>query len=238
MYIITGAKNVQKVFGSPNTLDGNFLQLAIMKPIWALSREELARFANDKTGRLKTPAPEAEGTPASERYWFGHTDLYVKYLTPMESSDALAERFYRLFTKRLYKEAPADNWITVQLFDLLKNTMVESATISLFGSRIIDMNPGFVKCYWEFDEIAATLIWGLPKWLRPDPYRRHERLLQMTIKHIESAWERFDWDGPEADTSWDPHFGCRLSRETAKWMREKGFSNRAAAGHVLSTIFG
>ncbi|RYP60258.1 hypothetical protein DL769_008192 [Monosporascus sp. CRB-8-3] len=236
-YIVAGSKNTQKVFGPPSTVDGNFLQLILMDKHWGLTKEEIGKFANDKSGRLKTPAPGTEDTPRNQRYWRGHDHLYAEYLTHRKYSDSLAASFYRLFSQRL-DEQPANQWTTVTLFALLKTTMAEAAVISLFGSTIIEQNPGFIEAYWDFDHIAGTLVWGLPKWMRPGPVRKHERLHRMTRKHIDSAWENFNWGGPEAESDWDPHFGSRLSRETAKWLREGGFSNQAAAGHTLASLFG
>ncbi|KAI0179259.1 cytochrome P450 [Hypoxylon sp. FL1284] len=236
-YIVTGPKNVQKVLGSPTTLDGNFLQLVLMDRLWDMSKHEISKFANDKSGRSKAPAPGTESTPPYQRYWLGHDQLYVDYLSSRKHSDALADSFYRLFTRHL-DEQPVDEWVTVRLFDTLKAVMAESAIVSLFGSQIIDLNPGFVECYWQFDEIAGRLGWGLPKFLQRKSVKTRARLHSMTARHIDSAWEHFDWHGPDADSDWEPHFGSRLSRETAKWLREHGFSNHAAAGHTLATLFG
>ncbi|CDM29517.1 hypothetical protein DTO013E5_5153 [Penicillium roqueforti] len=236
-YIVTGTKNVQTVFSSPNILDGNFLQLMLMERHWGMSKEEIAKFANDKSGRLKAPAPGTENTPAEKRFWRGHDHLYAEYLSNRTYADALADSFYSLFSQRLDEQSTTE-WSTVNLFEMLKTSMAESAIISLFGSEIIDLNPGFIDCYWEFDEIAGTLVWGLPKFLQRRSVAIKDRLHTMTRKHIDSAWEHFDWNGPDAESKWEPHFGSRLSRETAKWLSEGGFSNQAAAGHTLASLFG
>ena len=133
---------------------------------------------------------------------------------------------------------PKGESATVQLFDVLKTTMGESAIKSLFGSRIIDLNPGFVESYWRFDDIAGPLVWGMPDFFQRKSIRIRNNLLEMTRKHIDSAWEHFDWNGPDAESAWEPHFGSRLSRQTAKWLREGGFSNQAASGHTLASLFG
>ncbi|EQB47416.1 hypothetical protein CGLO_13426 [Colletotrichum gloeosporioides Cg-14] len=235
-YIVTGPKNVQFVLNSPGLLDGNFLQLMLMDKHWGLNREEISKFANDKSGRSKVPA-KGLATPDDQRYWLGHDRLYAEYLSNRKFSDALADSFCKLFAERLDKHFD-EEWATVQLFDVLKTAMAESAIISLFGSKIIDLNPGFVQCYWDFDDIAGTLVWGLPNFLQRKSVAIKDQLHSMTRKHIDSAWEHFDWEGPDRDSAWEPHFGSRLSRETAKWLREKGFSNHAAAGHTLASLFG
>lgn len=235
---MTGAKYVQTALGSPQLLDGNFLQLLLMDKHWGMTRAEIAKFASDKSGRGKVPAPEATGTPDSERYWLGHDQLYAKYLSSRKYSDALADSFYHLLVGSLDRQFPINKWATVELSTLLKSTMGESAVASLFGSRIIDLNPGFIECYWEFDDIAGSLGWGLPKFLQQRSIAIKDRLHEMTLKHIESAWNHFDWTVNPEDLTWEPHFGSRLSRETARWLKDRGFSYHAAAGHTLATLFG
>ncbi|KAI8944150.1 cytochrome P450 [Xylaria longipes] len=237
-YIVTGAENVQTALGSPHLLDGNFLQLMLMDKHWGMTRAEIDKFASDKSGRGKVPAPEATGVPDGERYWLGHDRLYAEYLSSRKYSDALADSFYRLFVGSLDRQYPLNEWTTVELSALLKSTMAGSAVTSLFGSRIIDLNPGFVERYWEFDDIAGTIGWGLPKFLQRRSIAVKDRLHEMTRRHIDSAWECFDWTANPEDLAWEPHFGSRLSRETARWLRDRGFSNHAAAGPTLATLFG
>jgi hypothetical protein len=165
------------------------------------------------------------------------TTVYLRNISLSKNSDALADSFQTLFSQQLDKQVTAE-WTTVRLFELLKTTMAESAVISLFGSKIVDLNPGFLECYWAFDEVAGTLVWGLPNFMQRSSVKTRDRLHKMTRKHIDSAWEHFDWSGPDADSVWEPHFGSRLSRETAKWLRQSGFSNQAAAGHTLASLFG
>lgn len=236
-YIVVGPKNVQKVLGSPHELDGNWLQLMLMAGHWDMSNDEIAKFANDNSGRGIAPAPGAEGIPAEKRYWHMHDRLYLDFLAKQKYSDALARSFNSLFVERLDHQ-PKDEWTTVGLLSMLKTTMAESAIISLFGSKIIELNPGFIKTYWKLDDIAGNLVWGLPKFMQRTSVAIRERMHSMTEKHINEAWEHFDWDGTDEETEWEPHFGSRLSRETAKWFRENGFSNHAAAGHTLGSLVG
>lgn len=236
-YIVTGTRNVQQVFGSPSLVDGNFLQLILMDKHWSMSKEEIARFANDKSGRLKTPLPGSESVLDAHRYWRGHDELYAEYLTKRKNSDSLAEAFVHRFSERL-DESCSTEWRETRLIDLLKRTMAEAAIVTLFGTKILELNAGFVDQYWEFDEVAGNLVWGLPKWMTPNSVKTHEKLIKMTRRHIDSAWEHFDWNGPDKDAEWEPHFGSRLSRETAKWLRNGNFSDQAAAGHTLASLFG
>ncbi|KAI0105077.1 cytochrome P450 [Nemania sp. FL0031] len=239
VYIVTGTKNVQTVLNSPHLLDGNFIQLVLMEKHWDMTKDEIRKFANDKSGRSKVPAPGTENTPEDERYWLGHDRLYVEYLSNRKYADSLAELFYLRFSESLDTELSLKKkGEPVKLFALLKKTMAESAIIALFGSQIIDLNPGFIDCYWRFDDIAGTLAWGLPRLFQRKAMAIRDELHIMTERHIDSAWDHQDKVGIDPEADWEPHFGSRLSRETAKWLRKGGFSNHAAAGHTLATLFG
>ncbi|KAF5027018.1 hypothetical protein F66182_893 [Fusarium sp. NRRL 66182] len=210
--------------------------LMLMDKHWGMHHHEIAKFANDKTGRGKTRAPGTEQVPDSERYWLGHDRLYVDYLANRHNSDALADVFHRTFLHQL--ETLPEGWSTINLFETLKKIMATSAITSLFGTRIFDLNPGLIDLYWEFDDIAGHLVWGLPTFLQRRSVSVKDGLHKMTLKYVDSAWEGFDWNGPESESPWEPHFGSRLCRETARWLRENGFSHHATAGHAVGALFG
>lgn len=236
-YIVTGPSNAQRVMNSPNDLDGTFLQLVLMDGVWALSKDEISKFRNDRSGRSAVPVPGTESTPQDQRFWHGHDRLFAEYLSPRTYSDALAGSYLQLFSDRVRK-VESKEFVEVRLYQFLKDAMAESAMIALFGSQLVDLNPGIVDLYWEFDKIAGPLAWGPPRIFQRRSVRIRNQLHDMARKYIDSAWENFDWDSPAVNSLWEPHFGARVSRETAKWLRDNGFSNHAAAGHTLGSLFG
>ncbi|RYP10035.1 hypothetical protein DL765_008234 [Monosporascus sp. GIB2] len=203
---------------------------------WGMPKDEIKMFENDKSGRQKMPLPGAD-IPQDQRHWYNHHQIYAEYLSSTKYTGILADTFYHFFSQRLDQQ-PLSEWAIVALFDLLKSDMAESAVKSMFGSRILELNPDLIKCYWEFDEVAGILVWGFPRFIRRRPWQIRERLHGMVHRHVESAWQNFDWNGPEAGSDWDPHWGSRFSREIAKWLRQSGFSNRTASGHTTATLFG
>ncbi|KAI1809745.1 cytochrome P450 [Poronia punctata] len=238
MYWVTGTENTRVLFGSPETFDADELHLIFMRTHWGMPKREIKRFAKDRSGRKAGPAKGFENIPGEQRYWYHHHRLYAEYLSSPKYTEVLADTFFDRFSQRLEKKQPLNEWRSVQLFQLLKNDMASSAIESLFGSRMLEMNPDLIPAYWDFDRVAGILVWGLPRFLRPHPWRVRERLHDMTAKHLRSAWGSFEWNGPDADTDWEPHFGSRFSRETAKWFRESGFSDRTASGHTAAVLFG
>lgn len=231
--MLAGTRNIQELFGN-DSLDANWFHLILMDKHWQMTKSDIEKFANDNSGRLETPLRGTQDIPEEQRYWLGHNRLYIKWLSHKKHTDSLATNFATFFLERLNQQ-PRD-WATVDLFDTLKTIMCESGTMSLFGTQFMALNPEFVKTYWEFDQGAGRLIWGLPRWLMPRPYRSRDKLNAMTVKYIRSAWENFDWN--TSDSDWDPHWGARISRETALWLRDSGFAETAAAGHAVGTLFG
>ncbi|OTA83400.1 hypothetical protein M434DRAFT_83944 [Hypoxylon sp. CO27-5] len=238
IYMITGAKNISKLFSPPHIMDPNMFHTLLMDKHWGMSKEEMKKFENDKTGRTKVPIPGTESTPESERHWYNHHQIYAKYLSSAKYTEILADTFFRFFSERLNDGHPLQTWTSVKLYDFMKKAMAESAIKSMFGTVLLEVNPDLLECYWEFDEVAGVLVWGLPRFLIPRAYKIRERLHNMTKKQTALAYEKFNWDGPEAESDWDPYWGSRFAREIARWLREAGFSVRSASGHTMATLFG
>lgn len=214
------------------------LHVLLMEAHWALPRSEIQRFEDDKSGKLKVPLPGTENVPQVERHWYNHHQVYAKYLLNTHSSEAMADAFYNFFIESLDYHQSLTTWKTVRVFDTLRHEMATSAIKSMFGTRILDLSPDLLEAYFDFDEVAGKLVYGLPRFIDPKPSRIRNRLLGMTTAYIESAWQHFDVEGPDADSTWDPHFGSRFSREIAKWVRSSRFSDRVASGHAMATLFG
>lgn len=235
--LVSGEKNTQVLFGPPHIVDPNMFHVLLMDTHWGMPRDEIKKFENDKSGRQRVPLPGTEATSPRQRHWFNHHQIYAEYLSSAKYTGVLADIFLRFFSEKLDQQS-ASEWTTVQIYSLLRTDMAESAIKSMFGSRILELNPDLVKCYWQFDEVAGVLVWGLPKFLKPKPRHIRERLHDMVHKQVEDAWENFDWNGPEAQSDWDPYWGSRFAREIARWLRESGFSNRTCSGHTTATLFG
>ncbi|KAI1139192.1 cytochrome P450 [Hypoxylon sp. FL0543] len=238
VYMVTGAKNTAKLFSPPNIMDPNMFHTLLMDKHWGMGRDEIQMFEADRSGRKKAPIPGTESTPENRRHWYNHHQIYAKYLSSAKYTEILTNTFYRFFAERLDVDHPLGTWTTVKLFDYMKTAMAESAIKATFGSVLLDLNPDLIDCYWEFDEIAGILVWGLPRFLIPRAYKVRERLHNMTKRQVKVAYKQFDWGGAADDSDWDPYWGSRFAREIARWLKEAGFSERTASGHTMATLFG
>ncbi|KAH8890157.1 cytochrome P450 [Thozetella sp. PMI_491] len=237
VYFITGGQNVQTMFRKSDHISSDKFMIMIMRNLWAAKEPELAKFANDKTGRLKAPAPGTEGD-GTTRYWAGFHRVVHDYIAKVEQSNRLAANYQRHFATRIEKHS-CQEWSTISLVQFLRRDMAEAAIVSLLGPQILALTPNFMDLFWDFDEIAVTLAWGLPRWLRRDAWNKRDRFLAACAKYVEAAWANFDWDGPDADSDWEENFGARFTREFARWMKESGFSFQTSAAAIgVMGVFG
>jgi hypothetical protein len=108
---------------------------------------------------------------------------------------------------------------------------------ALIGPRVFELHPDFIDTFWEFDSIIFSLSMGLPPWINPKPKKVQARYFAMIKQYLGDAWKNYDWEGPDADSDWEPHFGARISREIAKWNKNDGFCDQTAAGFLGTLLF-
>ncbi|KAK1966434.1 cytochrome P450 [Colletotrichum sublineola] len=239
VYLVAGSYNVQKLFrnSSNNTLSSDKFIIMVNGQVQGMTKDDVAKLQNDKSGRLKTPAPGTEAVPEHQRYWAGLHHVFHEHLFRPEATARLAQSFITFFGEKL-EQQPLERWETTLLFKYLKKDMAEAATISLAGRKLIEDHPEFVDTLWEFDTIAMQLLYGLPSWYNPEPKRIQQKALSMMKDFVTNAWLTFDWDGPDADADWEPIFGSRYQREHSKYWKERGFSMQTRAGMHIGNISG
>ncbi|KAI0468869.1 cytochrome P450 [Xylaria cf. heliscus] len=237
VYLVSGTDNIQALCEPPHIMDPNTFHILLMQTHWGITPHEIKKFQGDVSGRKKIPLPGTENIPLDQRHWYNHHQIYAEYLSSAKYTQILANTFLSFFSEKLDRYQLLE-WTSVSLFDFLKTDMAESAIASIFGTQILSLNPEMIKAYWEFDEVAGALVFGLPRLIKPRPWRVRERLHNMVHRHVQSAWLHFNWDGPEAELDWDPHWGSRFSREIAKWLRGAGFTDHTISGHTTATLFG
>ncbi|KAK1991888.1 cytochrome P450 [Colletotrichum falcatum] len=239
VYLVAESRNVQKLFrnSSSNSLSSDKFIVMINERVQGMTKDDVAKLVNDRSGRLKTPAPGTEGVPEQHRYWAGVHHVFHEHLFRPEATALLAQSLLVFFGEKLERQ-PLKRWEPVMLFKFLKKDMAEAATVSLAGRKLIEDHPEFVDTFWEFDTVAMQLMYGLPSWYNPGPKRIQKKALSMMADFVTNAWSTFDWDGPDADADWEPIFGSRLQREHSRHWKEKGFSMQARAGMYIGNISG
>ncbi|RYP64845.1 hypothetical protein DL769_006520 [Monosporascus sp. CRB-8-3] len=237
VYMTTTPQHVQAMFRSQREMTSDIFMLDVMAYVWGMSPEELRMWRADRSGRLKNPLPGTEDTPENERLWAGHHHVYSEHLARAGPVAFLTDLFYARFMEKLARTYPLGEWKTVQMLDFFTKDMAEVVLTTFMGTRILELHPDFITRMSEFESIAHHLAWGLPRWMNRHPWEVRDRFHSMTRRYLESAWENFDWSGPDADSEWEPNFGARVTRELAIWMR-KSLKPQTAAGLTAAFIIG
>ncbi|KAK0714186.1 cytochrome P450 [Lasiosphaeria miniovina] len=249
IYLVKGAKNVQTMFKTPASVSADKFLLIVMEGLMAADRNDLAKFAKDKSGRLKTNATDPANTQTgdesaskaqADRYWYRWHRILHDHLVQTQATNLLAASYQKHFSEFLDDNArfPVEQWTAMRLLEFTKKDVAEAAIYSLFGPRILELNPDLLPLLWDFDEVAGCLAWGLPRWMNRKAYRRRSRFHATSARFLDSAWAGFDWSGPDSDADWEPHFGSRMIREVAKFLAEAGFSPGFRAGFVATLVYG
>lgn len=228
-YLVSGGKIPQALFRTNSGLTPDNFLVLFVKVLWDPSGEDLARFAADKSGRLKNPAPGWENVPARDRLWASWHHIGAEYLTRAQPTNDLTAMYFQLFSEKLSR-LPLNEWAELRVFDLLTRDMTESAAISLAGRRILEMNPGYFDAMRDFEGAVLSIAFGPPKWLNPRPYKARERWMAMNKIFMDEALRTFDWDGPEAKAEWDNTFGAPFAKKLVRWALDAGLSAQTTAG--------
>ncbi|KAK4448778.1 cholesterol 7-alpha-monooxygenase 2 [Podospora aff. communis PSN243] len=238
IYMIAGARNVSKIFRATANVGQEIFILKMQKYLYGSAPADYAKFLHDKSGRAAKPAPGTEGTPESKRYWYGMNNLLHGYLARAHDTNVLAGVYQREFNKVL-EEFSTTGWSEVLVYGFLQKYMVEAATTTLLGPRILEVNPDFLRVFWDFDGIATSLVWGLPRWMNRAAWKARDRLHAAAARYLYPAVDEFDWKSADATADWEPVFGSRANREVIRWMKEDGFDPQTIAGAVtVLFIFG
>ncbi|KAH8889265.1 cytochrome P450 [Thozetella sp. PMI_491] len=231
VYLLTGAQNVPVMFRMSAAVSSDKFMLLIMQTLWGSTKEDLAKFANDKSGRLKAPAHGTEGIPDEARYWASFHNLFHNYLVRTEEANKLAARYQELFNERL-EAFPLGEWTEVRLFQFVRRDMATASIVSLNGPLILEQTPDFLDILWDFDAVALSLAWGLPRFLNRSAFNKRERYRAACGRFLDAAWAAYDPNSPDAEADWEPCFGSRFMRELAKWMKACEFSPDTCCGLV------
>ncbi|OHE97164.1 hypothetical protein CORC01_07605 [Colletotrichum orchidophilum] len=236
-YFVQGGESVQAMFRSSASISSNKFILLVMKNLQGSAEEDVAKFANDKSGRLKIPAQGYENMPQEKRYWYNLHHITIENLSRSEPCALLAETYTKFLGDALEKQ-PLGQWATVRLFDLLRKDMCESAIKSLCGPKLLEMFPDYVDQFWRFESVAFQVVYGLPKWINRKPVEERDKLNGMTQKYLEAAFSTLDWDGPGTESAWEPVFGSIYMRKISKWLHDAGMAMETKAGFHMIAIFG
>ncbi|KAI0398718.1 cytochrome P450 [Xylaria palmicola] len=238
VYMLSGAPNVQALFSLRELGYEEIFISQVFPKFWRFNKDEVKRFADDNSGTSRIPLPGTEATPSERRYWAARHHVHHDFLGRLDQFQPVVEAFGDQFAKRIGgSKFPLGEWKTVSVMNMCRNDVASCAVSTLFGPHMLSLNPGFLDAFWDFDSVFFNLVLGVPRWMYPRPFNAHDRHLAMINRYLNHALKHFDWDGPDAQASWEPLFGARICRELVKWLKDAGFQRKALTGALGSLLF-
>lgn len=244
MYLVYGRQNIEAVFsrGLAGKIGNESIMVQRVFPVlYKMNKEEVARFASDKTGRRTVPRDTHGNKPPTRRYWLEYEHVHTNFLAREKHLQPLGRVFERYVSQKLEEQCREEKgeWSVKRL---CRRTIVGCAIRTLLGPQVFELEKmtgdDFIDAFWGFDDQVFQLTLGFPRWFSPGAHRAQNHFLDMISKYIDNAWAHFDWNAPEAaEIPWEPCFGARVSREICMWLRDAGFRDEVCAGALGTLLF-
>jgi hypothetical protein len=233
VYFISGAKNVQKVFRSSNSLSSDFLVLEVYRKVIGVPKRDLAIYEADKSGSSATPLTSIS---EEKRIWRQLHQVQHHHLSTSVPLIILTRVFTTEFEK-IMDEIPLDEWTTLLVYKFVRTSMSTASTISLIGSGVFKENPNLIDDFWIYFEGFMALFMGLPRFMNPKVYEARERLTAACIKHLKSFEDKYD-EIQKQDPDWDEDLGSKVNRLRDKALLDAGLSIEGRGAHLGGYLIG
>jgi len=127
-----------------------------------MSKDEVQLFANDKSGHKETPLPGSEHIPPKQRYWAPKYHVLYDFLSRAHHIKPIVDEFRRQFSK-VVEKYPVGEWTTLSIDKLTRGDFTQCAITTLFGPKILELNPNFLDAFRGFGSYASVLVYGFPE---------------------------------------------------------------------------
>ncbi|KAK6197112.1 hypothetical protein LQW54_010907 [Pestalotiopsis sp. IQ-011] len=236
LYLVTGSSNISAIFRS--SFGSEPWILSVLEHSGGYAHKDLAKFAADQSGGAHVPR-KGSGDVPEKRIWHAKHRLHDDTLVGSRSVSALSAVFQRFFGEQLAKY-PVGEWVDVKIMEFMRQNMSAAATRSLLGTRILEINPGFIDAFWKFEKHVEPLAFGLPHWLNRSAVQARDAFRAMCLKWYETADHEFNWDKSDLgeEDEWEPVFGSRISRSLSQWVKSFDFGPESISGMYALFVFG
>jgi hypothetical protein len=224
IHLVSGGNIASAIFRSSFASEPWILRIITHTAGYAST--DIPKFSADDSGCTTIPRKDGLGSIApEERIWHAMHRTHEEGLVSAHSVNAFSASFQVCFGEELSAFQMGD-WSEVRVSEFLKKHMSIAATRSALGSRILEVKPGFIDAFWDYEPFGESLSFGLPSWLNRRAVSARERFRCMCREWYKVADKEFDWDAaaPQQDDGWEPIFGLQISRGLARWGKRFGFS--------------
>ncbi|KAI0808881.1 putative cytochrome P450 [Xylaria sp. FL0064] len=236
IYIITGGSNVSSLFRA--SFNSEPWLLKIFEKAAGYEPADMVNYYVDQTGGAILPRRGSTELPPEKRIWNGIHRMHDETLLGPRNLAAFAKSFQAFFGREL-ATIPAGKWVEdIYILNFLQTRMGDASTRTFLGPNIIDMNPDFMKAFWQYERQAEKLAFGLPTWMNGRAIRMRDKLNDMCRKWFEFSDAKYDWESPNQDVDWEPLFGLAHSRGLVRWAKSFNFSNQSIGAAFSLFMFG
>jgi hypothetical protein len=104
-------------------------------------------------------------------------------------------------------------------YGLFFHHQIGSAMVnSLFGPKLLEQSPEFLRDMWTFDKAIPKFWKMLPHFLMPEAYKARDRLIGSIQQWHSHARENFQPSDINLEDGTDPFWGTELIRSRQKKM--------------------
>lgn len=170
--------------------------------------------------------------------------LFHRYLLEKKAVNGLTANFMRVLNDQIARaldvKADEGKEQVVSLYDWIQEKMFVASTTALMGSRMLEIYPNLGEDLFVFDRDMLTMLFGIPKWVSPEPYKVREKAMRGLIKWQQQMQEECKGEpkDPEGDVDWEPIYGSRVNRARQRYYASRGLSLETRAGMDLGILFG
>ncbi|KAK4201019.1 putative cytochrome P450 E-class, group IV [Triangularia verruculosa] len=235
VYLITSPRHIQALFRPSLPISSDKFFHMIYENLWGAPLPDREKFLNDKSGRGKVPLPGYENTPPDQRYFAALHAIFHDHLAATAKANMLSEKYQEFFGEELEGRFPLGKPVVEGVIHLLNTHMANAAIATVAGKGIMNRWPKLVDWLWEFDKVAAGLVWGLPRWLNRSALQTRDSFRDACGQYVEEVLASgYDLEGEQA--GWEPILGSSFQREMVRWMKRTGFSKEAIGGSIMVTM--
>ncbi|KAK6948149.1 hypothetical protein Daesc_009913 [Daldinia eschscholtzii] len=237
--VIASPQHIQAMFKNSKMLSNKPVTTFVLDHLLGSPKKIISLYNADDSG-MAAKARAGSNVKPEDRVFYFQIRTAHKYLSG-QHLHALNEMFMATLDRDLEALDIRSEWVEYpDLYRFLQLTVTHASIETVFGAKLLELNPTFVEDFWEFERNAPNFLRAMPRWLIPRAYRVREKLIKSFIKLHAYANSHFDCSktGP-GEPEWEQNFGSKLIRARQDSMLKMELMDaEARACEDLGLMFG
>ncbi|KIA75981.1 hypothetical protein HK57_00224 [Aspergillus ustus] len=241
-YVVTGSEALSTILRGSRTLTPKPFMARTMLTMFGTPQSAIPLYLEDDSGTGSKPLP-GSNVPENRRIYAHQHAAAHRFLTG-DALRGLTERFMAFLSEDLHSLSveldQVDNGCFAgdDFYTFWKDRIFRAAVKSLFGFKLLEVNPSFETDFWTYLDATPALTRGLPRWMTPRAHAARDKILDSIMKWHRAARENSDYmrSGPE-DPDWDEYWGSVWLKKRYQFGVETGLlDERARAAEDLALL--